>query len=147
MQSYIKVVGNIDIKRYDESGNLLGVLHYPNLVVDTGKAFIAGRIASNTSVITHIGLGEGTSGVVPSDVKLEVEIDRANLSVSPSVSGTSITYTASFGASNAVGTLSEAGLFNSGNTQSSIMVCRTIFPGYEKLSNEAVSISWTLTVI
>lgn len=147
MQSYIKIVGNINLKKYDENGRLIDTLSYPNLVVNTGKQFIASRLAANTSLISHIGLGEGISGVVPSDTGLEIEIDRANLSTTPTVTGTEITYTATFGAANAVGTLSEAGLFNGANTQNSTMVCRTIFPEYEKLSNEAVSISWTLTII
>lgn len=147
MESFIKVVGNICIKKYDENNNLIDTVSHPNLVVNGGKEFIARRIAGNTSLISHIGVGSGTTVAVGSDTSLEIEIDRSNLLSTATVSNTAVTFAASFANANAVGTLSEAGLFNSANISNSTMICRTVFPGYAKGSNETIAISWTLTVI
>lgn len=147
MHSYVKIVGNITIKELDEKGDVVNSVTYPNLVVTTGKAFIANRIRANTTpVISHIGVGTGTAGVVPSDTKLDVEIDRVPLSAN-TILDSAITYEATFGSANAVGTLSEAGLFNSSNTITSTMVCRTTFPAYVKSGGTSIAISWTLTVV
>lgn len=146
MQGYVKVVGNINIKKFNSNNELIDSVSYPNLVVNAGKDFIAQRIAGNTRLISHIGVGSGTSAAVSGDTNLEIELERNNIST-PSVSNTAITFVASFGDSNAVGTLSEAGLFNGRYPENSTMICRTVFPGYAKTSSETIALSWTLTVI
>lgn len=142
MNSYIQVFGSITLSRVNENGLVEPVIEHPNLVVTTGKSFIANRIAANTVLIDSIAVGVGETSAVSTDTELETEIDRSGLSSAPTVIGTAITYTSNFGNANANGTLSEVGLF-SGNT----MVCRSVFPPYTKSSNEAIAVSWTLTVV
>lgn len=147
MKSYIKVVGNIDIKKFNEDGVLIDSIKYPNLVVTSGKEFIARRLASNTTNISYIAVGTDSAAAALTDTALGTELDRTNLFSNASVSGADVTFTAFFGNANAVGTFSEAGLFDSANVSNSIMVCRTVFPAYTKANNEVIAIAWTLTII
>lgn len=147
MKETIKVVGNINIKKYDENGVLIDSTKHPNLVVTSGKEFIARRLASNTTNISYIAVGTSTAVAALSDTALGTELDRTNLSSNASVTGSEVTYTAYFGTGNANGTFSEAGLFDSANVSNSTMVCRTVFPGYTKTSNEIIALAWTLTIV
>jgi hypothetical protein len=142
MHSYINVVGSIAISRILDNGEKELVRDYPNLVVAAGKTFIANRIAANTALVDSIAVGVGETSAVSTDTELETEIDRSALSTNATVIGPAITYTSNFGNANANGTLSEVGLFSN-----STLVCRSVFPPYTKSSNEAIAVSWTLTVV
>jgi len=157
-KNIIEVGGALSIVVTDDSGNIKQDLYVPNLVVNTGKTFIASRmvgIASN--VMTHMGIGTDSSN----DTSVTVTALGTELTTvggftgysRAAVTGTSssniVTYTANFPANNPSApsggaVLREAGIFN--QSTGGQMLCRTVFPIVTKLPQDALSITWTITI-
>lgn len=157
----IELSGSLSIVVFDTEKNIVKQeLFVPNLVVSTGKNFIAQRVAPPggvlPAVMSHIGIGTSLTPEVLADIALGSELTVADgytgytrTAVTTSVSTNVVTYTATFAANNpsapGVGAiLREAGIFNasSGGT----MLCRTTFPTVTKLPADALTISWTITI-
>lgn len=133
-------------------------LYVPNLVVTTGKGFIASRMVGTTqSIMSHMAIGTSFTGELAGDTALGSELNpatytnysRASLSVA-SASNNVVTYSANFPANNPsapTGTgaiLREAGIFNA--PTAGTMLCRTTFPTVTKLPADALTITWTITI-
>jgi len=140
----LKVTGDVFIYK---DGVLIREIK--NLVVATGKNFIAGRLGTSPpSQMTHMAIGAPSTVLapLPSDVALTTEIAR--VAVSPA-GGTSlnntVTYVATFPAG--VGTnpaIAEAGIFSA--SSSGTMLCRTTFASINKAVGESVVIVWVITI-
>lgn len=139
----IKMVGELSIKKYSEDNRLIQELNVPNLVVTTGKEYIASRmIGTSSAVMSHMGIG--TSGTIPVVGNTTLtQVARVALD-SATVTNAIVTYTATFGPGVGTGSIVEAGIFNasSGGT----MLCRTVFPVVNKDSNETIVITWNISV-
>lgn len=156
----IEMNGSLSIVVFDTEKNIIKQeLFIPNLVVTTGKTFIASRVVGTTqAVMSHIGIGTSPATETIGDTTLGAELTIANgytgyarQAVNASFSGNVVTYTATLAAQNPSApaaptgaVLREAGIFNasSGGT----MLCRTTFPSVTKLPADALTISWTITV-
>lgn len=154
----IEMNGSLSIVVFDTEKNIVKQeLFIPNLVVTTGKTFIASRVVGTSqAVMSHIGIGTSPTTEAIGDTTLGTELTvgggytgYARQAVTASVSGNVVTYSATLAANNpsapSVGAvLREAGIFNasSGGT----MLCRTTFPPVTKLPADALTISWTITV-
>ena len=81
--------------------------------------------------------------LLPGNTGLGSELGRVALG-SDTVSGAVVTYVAAFPAGTGTGAISEAGVLNaaSGGT----MLCRTVFAVVNKGADDAMSITWQITV-
>lgn len=115
-----------------------------NLVVTAGKGFAASRLVGVASaVMSHMAAGSGSTAAAAGDTALETELGRVALS-SGTASGAVATYSATFPAGTATGTLREAGILNAGS--GGTLLCRTVFAAITKGASDAVAITWTVTV-
>lgn len=116
----------------------------PNLVVTTGKNFVASRIKDTTSAaMSHMAIGTGTAAAAAGQTTLSAEADRNTLT-STAVSNNTVTYVATFGAGEGTGAIREAGLFNA--SSSGTMFCRTVFSVVNKGASDSMTITWIITV-
>lgn len=116
----------------------------PNLVVTDGKEYVASRMKdASTAAMSHMAIGTGSTAAAAGDAALGAEADRNSLT-STAVSGTTVTYVATFGAGEGTGAITEAGLFNA--SSSGVMLCRTVFAVVNKGASDSMTITWTVTV-
>jgi hypothetical protein len=140
-----KIKGDVKICVLDQNNNLKDEREIKNLVVATGKSYIAQRMTANTTnIMSHMGVGSGNVAPTTSDTVLNTETDRIVFDTNPSVTSNVITYVTTFPAGNATGTIAEAGIFNavSGGT----MLCRTNFNEINKGASDVIVITWNITV-
>jgi hypothetical protein len=170
----MKLRGSVDIKVYGPDGALKDDRYIPNLVVQTGKNYIATRMigTSNatavattntvTSCMTHMAIGTSTTTAAVSDSTLGTEVSVAgdvaayNRAVVASTTQTTgvVTYVAVFGINNPQRTntsnttaITEAGIFNSSTAAlGGTMLCRTTFNAVNKGNDDTLQITWTITV-
>jgi len=142
----LKATGMVNIKHFGADGNLKSEQTVPNLVVTTGKNYIASKMTATTNSpvsMTHMAIGTGTATPAAANTALGTQTGRVSLSGSQ-VTNNSITYTATFPAGTGDGAVTEAGIFNaaSGGT----MLCRTTFPTVTKQSGDTIAVTWVVTV-
>ena len=140
----ITVTGKLNVILVDQMGIVKEGHDFDNLVVTAGKGYIASRMKDATATaMSHMAIGTGTTAAAASQTALVTEANRQALT-STSVSGAAVTYSATFGAGNGTGAVTEAGLFNasSGGT----LLCRTVFSVINKGAADTLTVSWTVTV-
>jgi len=125
------------------------VKEVPNTVVLSGKEFVASRMLGTTaSAMAGMAIGTGSTAVdVVNDTTLGTEDDRQSLTSSAidATDDNKIVYTATFGAGDGSGAITEAGIFNNASSGGT-MLCRTVFPVVNKGANDSMTITWTITV-
>ena len=134
----LKLTGKLSIAINDEV-----VKEVPNLVVTAGKNYVADRIKNNSTVMSHMAIGTGSTAAAAGDTALGSQQARTALT-STTVTDNEIVYVDTFPAGTGTGAITEAGIFNasSGGT----MLCRTVFSVVNKGANDAMTITWTVTV-
>lgn len=142
MKEGMSVTGKLTFKFTNEKTGEVREFHETNRVVSLGKEWIAARFddVGIPQKMTHMAIGDP---VAPTDVDrtdLEQELDR-NALQSTSVVGNQVVYMASWPAGDAIGDITEAGIFNG-----SIMLCRSVFGTKSKAAGDSLSITWTLTI-
>lgn len=142
----LKATGKVCVQRFSEFGSLLEERLIDNLVVTTGKNYIAEKMVATTNTpisMTHMAIGTDATTPAPGNTQLGSQTGRVSLSGS-SVTNNSITYTATFPSGTGTGAITEAGVFNasSGGT----MLCRTTFPVVNKASGDTIAITWVVTI-
>jgi len=140
----IKMTGDLVVRKFDEQLNLVEQIEVNNLVVTTGKEYIAQRIASNvTDTMSHMAIGSNNTTASLGNTQL-----IAQLGITPldrvDVLGTVVTYSATFAPGVGTGNIVEAGIFNSDTA--GIMLCRTTFPVIIKDPSTTISITWNISV-
>lgn len=145
LQETMKITGKLNITVRDELGNVKQTLDVSNLVVTTGKNYIASRmVGTSSTVMNGMAIGTGTATPVVGDTGLGTEAGRVALSTFTS-STNAVTATATFPAGTGTGAITEAGIFNnaaSGGT----MLCRTTFPVVNKAAGDSIAVTWVITV-
>jgi|TARA_A100001391_G_scaffold200249_1_gene184410 hypothetical protein len=116
-----------------------------NLVVTTGKNYVASRMAgTSANVMSHMAIGTGSTAAAAADTTLGTESARVSLT-STTNNNNDVVYVATFPANTpaSAAAITEAGLFNasSGGT----MLCRTVFAQVNKQTADALTITWTVT--
>lgn len=140
----IKMTGDLKIVLTDENGQIKHEQEIKNLVVTTGKNFIASRMKDTTdTAMSHMAIGSGTTAAAVGDTALGTQLGRVSLT-STTVTTNNVAYVATFPAGTGTGAVTEAGLFNasSGGT----MLCRTVFSVINKGAADTLGITWTVTV-
>jgi len=146
LENTLKATGMVRIVKTNSAGEVTQDFEVPNLVVTTGKNFIASSMIKTTTnspaAMTHMGIG--TSGTTPGASDSALLAQTARVSLSASVTNNAVTYTATFPAGTGDGALQEAGIFNA--SSSGTMLCRTTFSTVTKGSGDTVAITWVVTV-
>jgi hypothetical protein len=146
-ESQVSPKGMVQITKTNEFGEITQQFEVPNLVVTSGKIYIAGKmIATDSNVpiaMSHMGIGTGTASPVAEDTGLGTQTGRVLLSGSLQ-DNNSITYTATFPAGTGTGAITEAGIFNAGT--GGTMLCRTVFPVVTKQAGDTIAVTWKVTV-
>lgn len=138
------VVGIVTITKYNTLGKILEKISC-NLIVSSGKAFIASRIIGTAqNPMSHMALGSNSTGAVNGDSTLGTELGRVVLTSATSLDNV-VTYTATFGAGVATGGIQEAGIFNA--SSAATMGARTTFPIVNKSPTDILAVSWTWTIL
>jgi len=135
----LKLKGKLTIALNDEV-----VQEVPNLVVTTGKDYVASRMKDATATaMSHMAIGTGSTAAGASDTALGSQSARTTLT-STTVTDNDVVYVDTFPAGTGTGAITEAGIFNasSGGT----MLCRTVFSVVNKGASDAMTITWTVTV-
>jgi hypothetical protein len=139
----LKVNGDVAIKLYNKDGSLKDERNIKNLVVTVGKNFIASRFTGTTTIMSHMAIGSGAVAPALTNTTLGTELARVALT-SSSVNGASVIYVASFPAGVGTGALTEAGVLNA--SSAGTLLCRTVFAVVNKAVDDAMSITWQVTV-
>lgn len=144
MEDFIKVIGNVETIHIHADGT--EEKHFCNLVVTTGKTFIASRMASaSAAVMGWIEVGTGTNAAVVGDTTLQTALYRKATTVSGgSPSGASVTYSVTLNPGEGTGALTEAGIFNA--SSAGTMLARTVFGVINKAAGDTVIINWTISL-
>lgn len=149
----INMIGRVKVEVRDEAGRTVFVQTSPNLVVTTGKNFIASRIKDGTSTaMTHMAIGDGDSAApgtatspAAADTGLGDELARVAIT-STTVTNNEVEYVATFapGTPASAAAIVEAGLFNA--STGGTMLCRTTFAVVNKGTSDTMTVTWTVTV-
>lgn len=144
LQDSIKVTGNLKVVLTGPDGQIKDEQEFKNLVVTTGKNFIASRMKDTTdAAMSHMAIGSGTTSAVVGDTALETELGRVSLT-STTVTSNSVAYVATFPAGTGTGAVTEAGILNA--SSSGTLLCRTVFSVINKGAADTLGITWTVTV-
>lgn len=144
LDDQLNLKGEVLIEIFDKAGALKESRHVKNLVVTTGKAHIAARMAGTSSgVMSHMAVGSGSTSAANGDTTLGTELGRVALS-SIAASGAVVTHAATFPAGTGTGAVTEAGIFNA--SSAGTMQCRTTFAVVNKGADDAMAVTWTVTV-
>lgn len=143
IQDGFKVTGAVSICVFDKDGVVKDTREIKNLVVTTGRNFIASRMTGTPTAMSHMAIGSGTTAAAAGDTALESELGRVSLT-SATTAGVVTTYVATFGAGTGTGAITEAGVFNA--STSGILLCRSVFPVVNKGADDGMSITWQITV-
>ena len=142
------VQGSPRVKLIGPDGGIKEDVAYPNLVVDSGLAYLISRaLESDKQVMSHMALGAGTTAAAPSDTALESQLGERvafDSSTPAGGNGDQMIYTATFGPGQATGAVTEAGVFNAASGGD--MLCRTVFPVVNKQADDTMVITWTVTL-
>jgi hypothetical protein len=143
LHDQLKVTGDVVVEITGADGQIKDRREIKNLVVATGKTFIAGRMVGTPTTMSHMAVGSSSTAAATGDTALGASLGRVALATSTS-SGAVVTYTASFPAGTGTGAVVEAGVFN--DPTAGTMLCRTVFAVVNKGADDAMSITWAITV-
>lgn len=140
----IKATGNVFYTLVDAAGNVKETREVKNLVVTTGKTAVAAALAespASTDFMPYIAIGTGTTGAVAGDTTLETEVSRK---LGAKSSTTNVWQnTASFGAGEGTGAITEAGLLSS--AVSGTLFARQTFAAINKSATDILIVTWQVT--
>ena len=140
----LKPSGSLRVVVTGKDGSVKEEHEFKNLVVTVGKNFVASRMVGTASAImSHMAIGSGTTAAAVGDTTLGSELGRVTLA-GAIATGAVATYTATFPAGTGTGAVTEAGLFNAGSAGT--MLCRTVFSVVNKGVDDAMSVTWTVTI-
>jgi hypothetical protein len=144
----IGMKGEVQISVIDPDGNLKDKKHFRNLVVATGKNYIARRMTTGANAImSHMAIGTANVTAVTGDTSLGGEVARVSLTQS-AVTNNTISYAATFlpGVPVGAATITEAGIFNDVTANTGEMLCRVRFNEVNKANADTIVITWNVTV-
>jgi hypothetical protein len=141
----IETIGSLDVVLIDGDGNIKQNFKVPNLVVQTGRNYIANRMASNSNVImSHMAIGTNNTAAALNNTTLGTETARVTLT-SCTANANVVTYVATFnpGTPATANAITEAAIFNA--AVAGEMLCRTVFDVVNKGTADTLSITWTVS--
>jgi len=140
----LKASGSLRVVVTGADGKVKEEHQFKNLVVTVGKNFVASRMVGTASaVMSHMAVGSNNTAAAANDTALGAELGRVALATSTATTNV-VTYTATFPAGTGTGAIVEAGIFNA--SSAGTMLCRTVFAVVNKGVDDALSITWTITI-
>ena len=140
----LKASGSLRVVVTGADGKVKEEHQFKNLVVTVGKNFVASRMVGTASaVMSHMAVGSNNTAAAAGDTALGAELGRVALATSTATTNV-VTYTATFPAGTGTGAIVEAGIFNA--SSAGTMLCRTVFAVVNKSVDDALSITWTITI-
>lgn len=140
----LKASGSLRVVITGSDGKVKEEREFKNLVVNTGLSYIASRmVGTAATTMGYMALGSGTTAAAPGDTALQTELGRVALASGTSASAV-VTYTATFPPGTATGAVTEAGILNAASAGT--LLCRTVFAVVNKGSDDAMSVTWTITI-
>lgn len=143
LNDQLKVTGDVVVEITGADGQVKDRREIKNLVVATGKTFIAGRLVGTPTTMSHMAVGSSSTAAANGDTALGASLGRVALTSATS-SGAVVTYVATFPPGTGTGAVVEAGVFN--DPTAGTMLCRTVFAVVNKGADDAMSITWAITV-
>ena len=145
LKDSIRLTGELKLTLTNEGGDVTQEVIVPNTVVTAGKGFIASRMNTTTTTMSHVELGTGTTGAAVGNTTLETIISSSRTALtSTTVTANAVAYVVTFPAGTGTGAVTEAGIFNA--SSSGTMLCRTTFSVINKAAADTLGITWTITV-
>jgi hypothetical protein len=135
----LQITGAIEIKLNGEI-----VRTTPNVVVTTGKIWVAKRLDGQDAKMAYMDLGTGITAAVPANTALQAPITGARKANTATVSSNTVTYTTTWVAGEGTGAVTEAGIFDAATAGE--MLARKQFSVVNKGANDTMTISWTITI-
>lgn len=112
LHSSVKLTGKLVIQKFDDSNKLVYETEVKNLVVTSGKQFIASRIVeSSATVMGFMAIGDDASSASTIQTTLVNELARVAVD-SKTASGVNSTFVATFPAGTGTGNIVEASITN-----------------------------------
>ena len=145
IQDDLTLKGRLEIVVTAEDGTVKQRESVKNLVVTTGKNFVASRMAgTSSSVMSHMAIGTGTTAAAAGDTTLGSQSARVALT-STTATDNDVVYVATFaaGTPSSAAAITEAGIFNA--STGGTMLCRTVFSEINKGTSDSLTITWTVT--
>ena len=143
-QDQIKASGALRVVLTGPDGKIKEEHEFKNLVVTVGKNFVASRMVGTASnIMSHMAIGSDATAPAAGNTSLGTELGRVALS-SATASDNVVTYTATFPAGTGTGAVVEAGVLNAASAGT--MLCRTTFAVVNKGADDAMSVTWTVTI-
>jgi hypothetical protein len=145
----LKTKGLVQVQLLDAAGNVKETREIPNLVVNSGLAYIASRIKDSTATtMSHMAVGSGNVAAAAADTGLGTQLGRVALDsttlVTTTTTNDAVQYVATFAAGTGTGAITEAGIFNAASAGT--MLCRTVFAVINKGALDTLIITWKVTV-
>lgn len=130
-------------------GSMLAV-RKDNGIVNNGFSFIANSIgnraaAGATAAMGWIAVGTGTTAFAATQSALVTELVRQASTFSHTTGTKIFTFTTTFAAGVATGTITEAGVFNQ-STVGGTMLDRVVFTGIAKAASDTLTQTFTFTM-
>ena len=145
LKDSIRLTGELKLTLTNEGGDVTQEMIVPNTVVTAGKGFIASRMNTTTTTMSHVELGTGATGAVVGNTTLETIISGSRTALtSTTVTANAVAYVVTFGAGVGTGAVTEAGIFNA--SSGGDMLARTVFSAINKAAADTLGITWTITV-
>lgn len=143
-QDQLKASGALRVVLTGPNGEIKEEHEFKNLVVTVGKNFVASRmVGTAANVMSHMAIGSDSTAPAAGNTALGGELGRVALG-SSSATANVVTYAATFPAGTGTGAVVEAGIFNAG--AAGTMLCRTTFAVVNKGADDAMSVTWTVTI-
>lgn len=140
----LKASGSLKVVLTGPDGKIKEEHEFKNLVVTVGKNFVASRmVGTSANVMSHMAIGSSSTAAAAGDTALGSELGRVALASSTAVTNV-VTYTATFPAGTGTGAVVEAGILNAASAGT--LLCRTVFAVVNKGANDAMSVTWTVTI-
>lgn len=143
MKDNLTIKGRLSYQLIDEHGVMKQEFEGPNMVVTTGRNFLASLLGGSApTLMSHMAVGSSSTAPALGDTTLGAELGRVALS-STSPSGANVIYQATFPPGTGTGTIAEAGLFNSG--VGGTMLSRSTSISVIKAAGDTLNIIWPIT--
>lgn len=141
----LKLKGRLDIVVTSEDGVVKQKESVENLVVTSGKNFVASRMAgTSSSVMSHMAIGTNSTAAAVGNTTLGSESARVSLT-STTVTDNDVVYVATFPANtpSSATAVTEAAIFNA--STNGTMLCRTVFSVINKSASDSLTVTWTVS--
>ena len=143
-EEHIRPKGKLSIDIIGPDGNTKERIYINNLVVQTGRDYIAQRLISDSDgPMTHMAVGTSNAAAALADTALGTELTRQAFDTATRVNNVT-TFVTTYAPGAATGALTEAGIFNA--SSGGIMLCRTEFNVVNKAADDTMVITWTVTI-